>query len=222
MASHPHERPGQVSDLTLTPAAGFVPLYPPYSGALYPLGRAEGRSPSALLIIPPLPKGDTGGLARRMKCGGWPVPTLRLDSCFRSNDTGVLTQSTPILYHSTDERQEAPGLGQQARARSPGAPGPHPAGDGRPTGHTPADHQRVGDRHVPAPRCIVYATHHGGRESGFRIHGRRTWQECEQEACLGCSDISRQSRTMPYLVEQTVSHKVDILTASTIRFAQPQ
>ena len=33
-------------------------------------GRAEGRSPSALLIIPPLPKGDTGGLAFGGQSGG--------------------------------------------------------------------------------------------------------------------------------------------------------
>jgi hypothetical protein len=33
-----------------------------YNGALHPLGRAEGRSPSASLSHPPLPKGDQGGL----------------------------------------------------------------------------------------------------------------------------------------------------------------
>ena len=41
-------------------------------------GRAEGRSPSALLIIPPLRKGDTGGLARGMR-QRWAKATSHLD-----------------------------------------------------------------------------------------------------------------------------------------------
>jgi hypothetical protein len=63
-------------------AAAFALLYPPYNGALHAwdmlsgehkvrpynvadstTGRAEGRSPSAFLSRPPLPKGDQRGLA---------------------------------------------------------------------------------------------------------------------------------------------------------------
>ncbi len=43
---------GQVSDLTLTLAADFALLYPPYNGALHPSGRAEGLSPSAFFPSP--------------------------------------------------------------------------------------------------------------------------------------------------------------------------
>jgi len=49
---HPDRRPSQVPDLTLTLAAGFVHLYPPYDGAPYPSGRAEGRSPLHFVYPP--------------------------------------------------------------------------------------------------------------------------------------------------------------------------
>ena len=67
MASDPDARPAQVRDLTLTPAAGFVALQPPYNGTLHQLGRAEGQGPSAFLSVP-----------ARMKTKG--VETIRRDN----------------------------------------------------------------------------------------------------------------------------------------------
>jgi hypothetical protein len=50
---HPNEDPSRVSDLTLTPAAGFVPLYPPYISALCAWGVGGGVGARAAVCCPP-------------------------------------------------------------------------------------------------------------------------------------------------------------------------
>ncbi len=62
-------------------------------------GRAEGQSPSALLYIPPLPRGIQGDWSWAAR--NWAEAAIRLDSCFRRNDKQRMVQS-----HS----RECPGL----------------------------------------------------------------------------------------------------------------
>jgi len=49
---HPNEDPSRVSELTLTPAAGFVPLYPPYISALCAWGVQRGEAPLRFFLPP--------------------------------------------------------------------------------------------------------------------------------------------------------------------------
>jgi len=71
--------PSQVSDLAPTLAAGFVSLYPPCNGALYPLGRAEGLQP----------------------CGCRAKPQIRNPNTVQRNAAGSLRVSLSSLFFSS-------------------------------------------------------------------------------------------------------------------------